>query len=135
MTIERTFEALLEFVSLLDEEQNRAVREGLDEPTLALFDLLKKDELTPAEIKDIKQVATALHAKLEAEFARIREWHKKEATRDGVKRMILDFLYQEDTGLPSAYSQDEVVMKSDMVFGHFMARQQQAPTFGHGLTA
>ena len=51
VTIEKTFDALLKFVSKLDDEQARALREGLDEPTLALFDLLKKEELTPANIR------------------------------------------------------------------------------------
>ena len=64
VTIERTFEALLKLGADLDEEQERAVREGLDEPTLALFDLLKKIELTPAEIKRIKTVAIELHEKI-----------------------------------------------------------------------
>ncbi len=100
VTIERTFEALLKFVADLDEEQDRAVTEGLDEPTLALFDLLKKSELTPAEIKRIKTVAIELHAKLQAELARIRDWQKKEATRDRIKQMIFDFLYSDETGLP-----------------------------------
>ena len=61
VTIEQTFEALLKLVAELDEEQGRAVREGLDEATLALFDLLKKEELTSAEIKRIKRVATDLY--------------------------------------------------------------------------
>ena len=37
--IEATFEALLKFVQELDEEESRAVREGLDEETLAIYDL------------------------------------------------------------------------------------------------
>ena len=125
VTIEKTFEALLKFVVDLDEEQERAVREGLDEPTLALFDLLKKSELTPAEIKRIKTVAIELHAKLQGEIARIRDWQRKEATRDRVKQMIFDFLYSDETGLPTAYSEAEITVKSDMVFGHFFNQQQQ----------
>ena len=124
LTIEKTFEALLKFVADLDEEQERAVREGLDEPTLALFDLLKKSELTPAEIKRIKTVAIELHATLQAELARIRDWQRKEATRDRVKQMIFDFLYSDETGLPTVYSEREIALKSDMVFGHFLNQQQ-----------
>ena len=130
VTIERTFEALLKFVADLDEEQERAVREGLDEPTLALFDLLKKTELRPAEIKRIKTVAIELHAKLQAELARIRDWQKKEATRDRVKQMIFDFLYSDETGLPTVYSEAEITVKSDMVFGHFLNQQQHGVALG-----
>ena len=97
-TIERTFEALLKFVGALDEEQERAVREGLDEPTLALFDLLKKDELTPDEIKHIKTVAVDLYAKVQAELTHLIDWQWKEATRDRMKQTIFDFLYSDETG-------------------------------------
>ena len=125
VTIEKTFEALLKFVADLSEEQQRAVREGLDEPTLVLFDLLQKDDLTPAEIKRIKTVAVDLYAKLDAELARIRDWQNKEATRDLVKQTIFDFLYSDETGLPPSYSDDEITVKSNMVFGHFLNQRQQ----------
>ena len=123
-TIEKTFETLLKLVADLDEEKERSVREGLDEPTLAVFDLLKKDDLTPGEIKHIKTVAVDLYARLEVELARIRDWQNREATRDRVKLTILDFLYSDETGLPSSYSEAEVTIKSDMVFGHFLYHQQ-----------
>ena len=123
-TIERTFEALLKFVAELDDEQERAIREGLDEPTLALFDLLKKDELAPADIKRIKAVAVDLYERLQAELTRISDWQWKEATRDLVKQTIFDFLYSDETGLPESYSEDEITVKSTMVFGHFLNQQQ-----------
>ena len=123
-TIERTFESLLQFVADLDEEQERAMREGLDEPTLALFDLLKKDELTPADIKRIKTVAVDLYSKLQAELTRLSDWQWKEATRDMVKQNIFDFLYSDETGLPESYTEDEITLKSTMVFKHFLNQQQ-----------
>ena len=124
VTIEKTFEALLKFVSKLDDEQERALREGLDEPTLALFDLLKKEELTPADIDCIKQVAVDLYAKLRDQLTRIRDWDKKQATRDQVKQTIFDFLYNEETGLPESYSEGEVIIKSELVFGHYLTKQK-----------
>ncbi|MXW69343.1 MAG: type I restriction endonuclease subunit R [Acidimicrobiia bacterium] len=124
VTIEQTFEELLKFVADLDAEQERAVREGLDEPTLALFDLLKKDNLTPSDIKCIKKVATDLHARLQSELTRISDWQKKEATRDYMKQKIYDFLYSDETGLPPSYSKTEVTTKSDMVFTHILYQQQ-----------
>ena len=60
VTIETTFEALLKFVAALDDEASRAMREGLDDPTLTLFDLLKKPDLTKSEIARIKKVAVSL---------------------------------------------------------------------------
>jgi type I restriction enzyme R subunit len=57
MTIEKTFEALLRIMDEMDDEESRAVREGLDEESLAVFDLLRKPNLTSGDIKRIKAVA------------------------------------------------------------------------------
>ena len=66
VTIEQTFEALLKLVQELDEEESRAVREGLDEESLAIFDLLEKPDLNPSDIKRIKAVAVRLIEELKA---------------------------------------------------------------------
>ena len=41
--IEHTFEELLRFMEELGEEDSRAIREGLDPETVAIYDLLKKN--------------------------------------------------------------------------------------------
>ena len=41
----------------LSPEQERAMREGLDEETLAIYDLLKKPTLTASDEKEVKKVA------------------------------------------------------------------------------
>ena len=125
LTIEQTFEALMSLVVALDEEQQRAVREGLDEPTLALFDLLKKDSLAPSEIRRLKKVTVDLYARVQTEVTRISDWQWKESTRDGVKLTILDFLYSDETGLPDSYSEDEITEKANLVFGHFLSLEQR----------
>ena len=128
VTIEHTFEALLRLVADLDEEQERAVREKLDEPTLAVFDLLKKEDLEPADIKSIKSVAVDLHETVQGELARIRDWQTKEATRDFIKQTIFDFLYSDRTGLPASYTVDEVNVKAQAVFAHFLYQQRYGVT-------
>ena len=124
VTIEQTFEALIKLVADLDEEQNRAVREGLDEETLALFDLLKKENLTPKEIKRIKDVAIDLYARIKEEVARMRDWQSKYATRDTVKQTIYDFLYSDETGLPVSYSDAQIEQKSEVVYVHLLHQFQ-----------
>jgi type I restriction enzyme, R subunit len=118
VTIEQTFEALLRFVHELDEEEARAIREGLDVESVAIFDLLKKPELSPKEIARIKQVAVQLLNALKAEQLRVNQWRDKEATRDAVRSSIFDFLYSDKTGLPDAYTDEEIKAKSEDVFRH-----------------
>ncbi len=119
VTIERTFEDLLTLVQGMDEEENRAVREGLDEESLAIFDLLKKGELNAADIKRIKNVAVRLLETLKAEKLRIDQWRDKESTRDAVRVAIQNFLWSDQTGLPVAsYTEDDVQARSNDVFQH-----------------
>ncbi len=57
VTIEETFAKLTDFVAGLDAEERRGVEEGLSEDELALFDLLKKEELGKAEREQVKQAS------------------------------------------------------------------------------
>lgn len=129
VTIEKTFEALLRFVQALSEEEARAVREGLTEESLAIFDLLKKDALSSAAIKRIKSVAVDLLDSLKAEKLQIDNWREKEATRDAVKTAIKDFLWDEKTGLPvDSYDENDVVQKADEVFSHIFRVYPATPS-------
>ncbi|MBN1461455.1 MAG: type I restriction endonuclease subunit R, partial [Armatimonadetes bacterium] len=119
VTIEKTFMALLRFVDGLGEEERRAIREGLTEETLAVFDLLKKPDLSAADIRRIKDVAGELLKALKAEKLRMDQWRDKEATRDAVRLAIRDFLWNDKTGLPlSSYTEAEVAAKAEEVFRH-----------------
>ncbi len=80
VTIRKTFEALMRYVNDLDDEENRAIREGLDEESLAVFDLLKKQDLSQSDIKRIKAVAVGLLEMLKAEKLRIDHLAREETT-------------------------------------------------------
>ena len=119
VTIEQTFEDLFRFEQSLDEEERRSVREGLDEESLAIFDLLRKPELDSGDIKKIKAVAVELLARLKAKKLRIDHWRDKETTRDAVRITIRDYLWSDNTGLPIyAYTEDDVNEKAEEVFRH-----------------
>lgn len=119
VTIEKTFDALLKFVEELDDESKRALREGLDEESLALFDLLLKPGLEKREVERIKKVAADLLATLKSERLRVENWREKESTRDAVHVAIQDFLWDDRTGLPApAYSEDDIKIKTADVFRH-----------------
>jgi type I restriction enzyme R subunit len=82
---ERFFAALKEFVRSLDEEEQRAAREGLNEEELAIFDLLTKPEpkLTNAQEQEVKRVARQLLEKLHELVAAI-DWTGSQQTRGAV---------------------------------------------------
>ena len=129
VTIERTFEELLKFVQELEKEEGRALREGLDEESLAVFDLLKKPDLGRPEIERIKKVAKDLLQTLKAEKLRVDQWREKDATQSAVKVAIHDFLYSDETGLPaSAYSDDDVTATSEAVFAHVYRAYPTVPS-------
>jgi type I restriction enzyme R subunit len=134
LTIEKTFEDLLNIVQALDEECQRAVAEGLDEESLALYDLLKKADLTKREIDKVKKVVVTLLEKVKAEIAKIDNWRDKENTRDGIRSKIGHFLYDESTGLPlESYSDEEVEVLANNVYRHIYRAYPEVPSpiYGH----
>ena len=129
VTIEQTFEALLDLVRALDREEGRALREGLDEESLAIFDLLKKPDLGASDIRKIKKVAVGLLDTLKAGKLRVDQWRDKEATRGAVHVTIRDFLWSDETGLPAGgYSDEEVEARSDDVFRHVFRAYPTLPS-------
>ena len=134
ITIEETFAALLKFVEELDNEEKRAIQEGLDEETLALFDLLLKSDITPRDRNKLKTLAKELLATLKKEKLRVHNWREKEATKAEVKTFIRDFLWNEQTGLPiDAFTEEEVDLKADIVFDHIF--KQYADAYHHAYAA
>ena len=91
--IEETFRRLTELMGELDAEQKRAVEEGLNEDELALFDLLKKDNLGQAERERVKQASRNLLASIKARLAELDRFWEKEQTKADVKVFILDEVY------------------------------------------
>lgn len=103
MTAHELFEQLLDFVGELDQEAQRALREGLSEEELAIFDILTKPEpkLSPDEEDSVKRVAKGLLERLKKEKL-ILDWRLKERAKAAVKATIAN-LYDES--LPAAYEE------------------------------
>jgi type I restriction enzyme R subunit len=94
------------------------MREGLEEETLALFDLLRKPNLEKRDIDRIKKVAIELLAILNRKKQEIEDWRAKEQTRDDLRQAIHDFLFSDATGLPASYDDNEIAAKTEAVFAH-----------------
>lgn len=134
LTIQKTFEALLKLVDDLSAEERRAMEEGLDEETLALFDLLSKPQLSKGDTAKIKKVSAELLETLKAERLRVENWREKESTRDAVKQKIYDFLWDDSTGLPDKdYSEGEIKVLAENVFRHVYRAYPTVPSpiYGH----
>ena len=136
LTIEKTFEDALTIIRGLDEESDRAVAERLDEESLALYDLLKKDNLNRKEIDRVKKVVVALLDKIKAEIARIDNWREKEGTRDTIRTDIFNFLFDEETGLPEGYDDDEIEQFADKAYRHVYRAYPTIPSpiYSEGLS-
>ena len=134
-SIEATFEALMKFVQDLDVEESRAVREGLDEETLAIYDLLVKPDLNSQEIKRIKKVAKELLDTLKENLQGMYRFQDREPTRDAVKVLIKNFLWNDLTGLPEEYTQKEVDKKAEAVFYHVYRAYPTVPSPYYSVAA
>lgn len=128
-TIEATFQHLLQLTKAMSEEEQRAVEMGLDEETLALFDLLRKPDLDRKGIERLKGVAQGLLDTLKARLADISDWQATEANRAAVRVVIHDYLYADSTGLPvESYEEEEVDALADDVFRHVWRVYPELPS-------
>lgn len=116
VTIEDTFAKLVDLLSSLNDEQRRAAEEGLSEEELAIFDLLKKDDLGKAERERVKQASKGLLESLRRLVLPLERWTDKEQTQAEVETFILDFIYQE---LPTPpFTDDEKQLIARQAYDH-----------------
>lgn len=109
------FDALTDFINSLSKEDSRAMREELDEETLAIFDLLKKDTLTEKERNEVKKVAKQTLETLKAEQLKVERWRESTQLSAQVKTTIYDTLLWLP---PALYSENEVTEKTNVVYQH-----------------
>jgi len=119
-TLENTvkaFENLNDFIKDLTVEEQRAVRENLeDQEALAIFDLLREGkELEGKELKQVKKVARETLDKLKTEKLKIERWRESRQITAQVKGVIYDNLLW----LPEdAYTDEDVSLKTISVYQH-----------------
>jgi type I restriction enzyme R subunit len=121
--IEDTFRSLVELIAALDEEQKRAVEEGLNEEELALFDLLKKDNLGKREREQVKQASRDLLQSIKAQLAELDRFWEKEQTKAKVEVLILDAVFGS---LPTPpFTPEEKESVSANVYAHIWQQAVQ----------
>lgn len=114
--IEAFFAELLDLAQNLNEEEQRAMREGLSEEELALFDILTKPEpeLSEKEKAEVKKVCKALLKTLKTERL-VLDWRNKAEARARVQTAIKDIY---DAGLPEIYDEGIYETKCDATYRH-----------------
>ncbi|MGO8420960.1 type I restriction endonuclease subunit R [Rhizobium ruizarguesonis] len=123
--IEETFRRLVELVQNLDEEQERAAKENLSDEELAMFDLLKRDDLSKADRERVKQASREMLANIKDRLARLERFWEKEQTKGEVEIFILDEVFIK---LPTPpFTPEEKQLVANNVYAHVW---QQAMTGG-----
>ena len=118
--IEKTFEDLIDLTNSLTEEELRYVREGFkSDEELALYELLVKDNLSKAEIKKLKLVATELLEKIKTKLKGMDHPFDKPATKAAIIVTIRDTLWQE---LPESYPETSIGFYRDQVYNFVSQR-------------
>jgi type I restriction enzyme, R subunit len=110
------FNKVSEYIKDLILEDARAIRENLDQETLAIFDLLRNGKtLTTKQVKQVKKVAVDTLSLLKAEKLRIERWRESRQITAQVKTIIFDTLQW----LPQdVYSDEEVNEKTINIYQH-----------------
>jgi len=107
----------------LSAEQRRAAEEGLTEDEPAIFDLLKKDNLTKAELE---------LARIGPPVGPLERWTEKEQTQAEVETFILDRIYES---LPTPpFDASELGKIAKLAYQHIW-QQSAAGEFSSSATA
>ena len=102
-------------------------RKGLSEDELALFDLLKKDNLSKADRERVKLASRSLLESVRKLIAPLERWTEKEQTQAEVEVSILDHVFEELPTPPFTADEKQVVAKR--VYQHIW-QQSAASTLG-----
>lgn len=113
---EAFFAELIEFARELNQEESRALAEGLDEEKLAIFDLLIQPELelTERDKTAIKKVAAELLKELKQEKLTL-DWRNRQQSSAAVKVIIERVLSRH---LPEIYSDEICELKCQELYQH-----------------
>ena len=112
----KAFNNLSEFIKDLNFEEARALRENLDDETLAIFDLLREGKaLDTGNIKEVKKVAVATLQLLKDQKLQVEKWRDSRQISAQVKTIIFDSLQWLPT---EVYTDEDVNVKTNSIYQH-----------------
>ncbi len=117
VNIDEYLRHLIALSQTLTEEEERAVREGMDEEELAIFDLLTQPDpvLNDDERQRVKASAKKLLEHLHEKL--VQDWRRKVDVMNDVNSTIRRVL---DEGLPDPYTVELFQTKVQLVFDHVL---------------
>jgi type I restriction enzyme R subunit len=116
VTIDETFKKLIEFVNSLSAEEADTKREGLTEEQKAIFDILRKPDISESEKKKIKEIAIELLEELKKDKLKVVQWADKSVTAAAVFNVVSKTLFEE---LPyPTYKTHDIDLKTHLVYEH-----------------
>jgi type I restriction enzyme R subunit len=124
ITIEETFAKVAGIVSDLNEEDKRAVREGLSEDELAIFDLFQKRKVTKVNREQMKQASRKLLKSIKSITSRISQWKAKDTTRAEVETAILDEVYRVLPDPP--FNEGDKEQIAEDLYNHIWSKEDRA---------
>jgi type I restriction enzyme R subunit len=111
----------------LTAEEIETKREGLTEEQKAVFDILRKPDLSEADKKKIKEIAIELLEELKNDKLKVEQWSDKSVTAAAVFNAVSKTLFES---LPyPTYLSNDVDLKTNLVYEHL--KQQY---FGGGIS-
>ncbi|MCM2972900.1 type I restriction endonuclease subunit R [Larsenimonas suaedae] len=118
INVEVLFNQLMTITDDLQYEDQRAIREGLSEEELALFDIITKSapEMTDKEVAQVKVMCRELLETLNREKL-VLDWRKKAKAKGDVRR-TLEIVF--DRGLPESFDENIYEEKCETAFQHIM---------------
>ncbi len=123
--IDQLLSDLVALAKDLNEEEQRSVKEGLTEDELAIFDLLRKENLNPDETAKVRLVAKELLVQLKPKL--VPGWRDFEPLRAGVKITISDVLFPK---LPEqVYTENDCEYKGLEVYNFVYENYRDASSF------
>lgn len=123
--IDQLLSDLVDLAKDLNEEEQRSVREGLTEDELAIFDLLRKENLNPGEVAKVRSIAKELLEQLKPKL--VPGWRDFESLRAGVKITIFDILFPK---LPeSVYTENDCKYKGLEVYNFVYENYRDSRAF------
>lgn len=121
--IQRVFDDLMTLHDMLDQEEQRYIREGFKtEKELAVFDLLSKDiaSITKGDIEKIKKVAQELMSTVEARRQKIGDLRDRASSQAQMKVAIIDHMLE---GMPDQFSSEDIEARAEVIYQYYVQTQ------------